>query len=447
MSFYSLSTCAKLLNISYKGTDVSFSSISIDTRTLQAKSLFIAIQGDQFDGHHFLETAVQKGAVAAIVQKDISCLIPYLKVKNTKQALGLIAKYHRAQLSPWVVGITGSCGKTTTKNYLENILISSHPVLASPRSFNNEIGVPLTLLQLNSTHHFLLLEMGANAIGEIAWLTHIARPSIALLLNISSAHIGTFGSLQKTAQAKSEIFKTLEKPAMSIVHESVIKMWPQHMPKYNVLSFGQTVFSEISAHTIACHANNCFTFVLATPKGSINVQLTLPGQHQIDNALAAAATAHILGISLERIKTGLESMLPLPGRLQQRYSKSGFKILDDTYNASPQSVHAALHVLSYTSGQRLFVMGDMSELGQESANYHHRVGMWAKQYNIHAVFTCGNDSKYISETFGKNGQHFASQIRLIAALKQYLEKKDITILVKGSRAAKMENIVNTLLTL
>jgi UDP-N-acetylmuramoyl-tripeptide--D-alanyl-D-alanine ligase len=443
MFMNSLSSYAAALQIAYTGQDVIFSSISTDTRTLKPGALFIALKGPHFDGHHYIDLAFQKGAVAALVEKPINANLPHLKVADTRRALGLLAKYHRSQFSVPLIALTGSCGKTTTKELLSSILSQCGQVLASERSFNNDIGMPLTLLKLNKKHDFVVLEMGANAPGEIAWLTHIAKPHIAMILNIAPAHLEGFGSIEKVAQAKSEIFQGLSEKGIAIVHSSFITKWAQHLPKQRTLCFGLSKHSIVSAHSIALDELGCAYFSLVTDKASIPIHLGLPGAHQVDNAMAAASAALMLNIPLKEIKRGLEAVKPISGRLVTVTNEKGTRILDDTYNANPSSMRAALSVLAHFKGKRILVLGDMGELGEASSTYHTQVGEWARDLNIHALFTYGEASHWAATGFGEGAIHFSHQQELIDTLKGYLNAEH-TVLIKGSRSAGMEKVVHAL---
>lgn len=443
MSITTLANYANYLQLPYTGPDIPFSSVSIDTRTLKPGDLFIALPGEQFDGHDFLETAYQKKAVAALVQYAGHNKLPCLQVPDTKKALGLLAKYHRAQFTIPLIALTGSCGKTTTKEYLRNILTQCGKVLAPERSFNNDIGVPLTLLQLTKHHDFIVLEMGANASGEIAWLTHIAQPTVAMILNVAPAHLEGFGSLAQVAAAKSEIFQGLPPDGMAIVDQNFHKIWKKHLPAQPTLLFGYEGKTHITAHAISLNSEGKASFILVSPKGEVNIQLPLPGMHQVDNALAAATASLALDISLENIKQGLESTKAVPGRLIVCHSYQGATILDDTYNANPRSIEAALKLLVHYQGNHLLVLGDMSELGESSPQYHIEIGQKARQIGIQAVYGYGPLSKLAVQAFGRGGQHFENQTDLITALQFQLNKQHI-VLIKGSRNAKMEKIVSAL---
>lgn len=439
-----LTQCAKWLNIAYKGPQVSFTSISTDTRSLQKGSLFVALEGLNFNGHHFIQEAIQKGAVAALVHQPITHSLPCLQVLNTTHALGILAKKYRSTFSLPIVALTGSCGKTTTKEYLKSILAQSGPVLASIGSFNNEIGVPLTLFKLKSEHHFAVLEIGANAMGEIASLTNMLQPQIALVLNVSPAHLEGFGSLSQIAKEKSEIFTALDPEGIAILQDEFAKTWSQYLPSQKTYTFGRSKQADVTAHSVYLDKESRAHFILQSWKGKIAVDLPLLGLHQVDNALAAAAAALALDVSLTQIKKGLEVTAPVPGRTVSHVSLSGTRILDDTYNAAPKAVTAAIDLLANYPGYRILVLGDMAELGKDTQKYHHSLGIYARQKGIDTLFTYGKFSKFTAQAFEENARHFTCQTRLIEAL-QPLLKAHTTVLLKGSRMAGMENILKQLL--
>lgn len=428
------------------GADGDFSAVSLDSRAIKAGALFVAVTGEKFDGHTFIEQAKNHGAVAALVDRPVSSELPQILVADTRKALGQLAAIHREQFSIPIIALTGSCGKTTTKEMLRAILSESGPVLASTKSFNNDIGVPLTLLDLNAQHRFAVIEMGANHPGEIAYLSQLTKPDIALITNIAPAHLEGFGSIEKVAQAKSEIFLGLAKQGIAIINadDHFEKSWKTRLAKHPIIRFGLKQKADFSAKDIRLDAEGRVQFILLSPKGEIPIHLVLPGQHHLLNALAAAAIASQVGISLAHIKSGLEKMSDVPGRLAIIKNKMGASIIDDTYNANPRSVTVALQLLAHYPGRRIFVMGDMGELGDNTEYYHRQIGELAKELGIETVYTCGALTASTAQAFGSSGKHYASQEDLIQALRPLLEK-DVTVLIKGSRSAQMEKVVAALI--
>ena len=441
-----LSTLASLLHGQLIGSDRCYSSVSLDSRSLKVGALFIAISGEKFDGHAFIEQAKHQGAVAALVDKPVSSELPLVKVADTRKALGQLAQAHRQQFSIPLIALTGSCGKTTTKEMLRAILSESGPVLASTKSFNNDIGVPLTLLDLSTQYQFAVIEMGANHPGEIAYLSQITQPDIALITNIAPAHLQGFGSIAKVAQAKSEIFLGLSSAGIAVINadDPFESDWQDRLANHSVIRFGLNTKADFSARNVHLDVEGRVQFILVTPKGEIAIQLALPGRHNLLNALAAAAVANQVGASLPAIKAGLEKMQDVPGRLAIVKSKTGASIIDDTYNANPRSVAVALQLLAHYPGRHVFVMGDMGELGDKAEYYHRQIGELAKELGIETVYTCGELATLTAQAFGSSGKHYSSQEDLIQALRPLLQK-DVTLLIKGSRSAQMEKVVAALI--
>ncbi|MFZ0219811.1 MAG: UDP-N-acetylmuramoyl-tripeptide--D-alanyl-D-alanine ligase [Candidatus Aquirickettsiella sp.] len=442
-----LSALASLLNGKLFGPNVHYSGLSLDSRSIQAHELFIAIRGEKFDGHDFIELAKQRGAAAAVVERVIETDLPLIQVSDARKALGKLAKQHRSRFSIPIIALTGSSGKTTTKEMIRSILAEVGPVLTNFKNFNNDIGLPLTLLNLNDQHRYAVIEMGANHSGEIAYLTHITQPNVGLVTNIGPAHLQGFGSMLGVAQAKSEIFSGLVKQGVAIINsEDRFTDILQHASaNFRKVSFGLTEASDFFATNIRIDPDGKATFLLHAICGKeMMISLNLPGQHNVMNALAAAAAVSQVGIELSHIKSGLEKTQPVPGRMIVRKTKIGATLIDDSYNANPSSVAVALQLLAHYSGLRIFVMGDMGELGQNAVDYHRQIGVLAKQFNIDDLYTCGDLSKETSQAFGASGKHYTHQQALILALKPRLQK-DVTVLIKGSRSAEMEKVATALM--
>lgn len=441
-----LSMLASILDGQLIGVDTEFSGVNIDSRSIKAGAIFIAIKGEHFDGHTFIEQAKKNGAVAALVEKTVSCELPTVLVADTRKALGTFATLHRQRFSIPVIAITGSCGKTTTKEMLRAILSESDSVLANIKSFNNDIGVPLTLLDLNAHHRFAVIEMGANNPGEISYLSQLTKPDIALITNIGPAHLQGFGSIENVAHAKSEIFLGLSKQGVAVINadDEFEKSWKTRLGKHSVIRFGLKQKADFSAKDIFLDTQGRVKFVLMSPQGEIPIQLPLLGYHHLLNALAASAVASQVGISLEQIKSGLEKMQNVSGRLTIIKNKMGASVIDDTYNANPRSVAVALQLLAHYPHRRIFVMGDMVELGDNTKYYHRQIGELAKELGIETVYTCGKLTASTVQAFGAAGKHYASQEALIQALRPLL-KENVTVLVKGSRKSQMEKVVAALI--
>jgi UDP-N-acetylmuramoyl-tripeptide--D-alanyl-D-alanine ligase len=411
--------------------DTDFKGISIDTRTLKKGNIFICIVGDNFDGHDFILEAIKKGCSAVITQKEGNFDIPLLIVKNTYQALHEIAQWWRNKSTAQFVAITGSNGKTTTKEMLKAILSTQANTLATAGNLNNELGVPLTLCQLSLDDKYVIIEIGANHIEEIKPLSELVHPNIAVVTNVFEAHLGEFGSLQNIVKTKAEIYETLTQNDIAIVDDN-----STHKDFFLERIKSQICFvnKDIEAKNIQ---NN--QFELCYQKQSIKIKLNLLGQHQIQNALVAGLIALKLGLSLQQIKLGLEKCENQKGRLKV-LKVDNLTFIDDSYNANPTSCKVALDVLSEYQNNTIAVLGDMGELGKMSEQFHKEVGEYAKEQGIKTVLSLGKMAK------NYQGFHFASHQEIA----QYLIDNvynPTTILIKGSRFMKMEKVIDLYLSL
>jgi UDP-N-acetylmuramoyl-tripeptide--D-alanyl-D-alanine ligase len=442
-----LSAVGRITKGHIQGDDVSVSGFSIDTRTLLPGQCYIAIKGENFDGHEFVAQAMERGAVAAVVARPVPGKIPQVIVADTRLALGQIGAHFRDDYQKPVIALTGSCGKTTTKEMIGSVLSQQGKTLYPQASFNNDIGVPLTLLQLKPEHEFAVFELGANAPGEIAYTAGLVRPDIALITNIGPAHIGGYGSEQAIADTKAAIYKSLSPKGCAIVNidDKYAPQWLESLKTETVITFGLSKDAQVTAHNIQFNPEGLARFELVTPAGKVAIQLPVAGQHNVMNALAAASVAHALSIDLSRVKQGLETVMAVKGRLCVHVGKNQTRIIDDTYNANLSSVTAAISVLSNYPGNRIFVLGDLGELGDFSQKHHEAIGAECQRLNIDELYTCGKQSAHAHEYFTGKGQHFTDQATLISLLTTRLAA-DTTVLVKGSRSAKMEHVVQALLT-
>lgn len=447
----------KALNGTLIGSDTRFTGVSTDTRKIQPGNLYIALRGERFDGADFVAQAAQGGAVAALVNKDSfeklttslnpeSC-IPnpaILLVEDTRLALGQLAAYWRSSFNIPVVGITGSNGKTTVKEMLASILRaasgSEESVLATKGNLNNDIGMPLTLLQLNREHRYAVIEMGMNHAGEIDYLTRIARPQIALINNASGAHLEGMGSVEAVAHAKGEIFSGLQHSGTAIINsdDEYAPLWRSLAGGHSQLEFGLNSRADINGSWHPCASGLALT--AKTPAGDFSVVMQVPGEHNARNALAATAAAIALNLPLENIVAGLEKFGGVAGRLQHKAGRNGALLIDDTYNANPASLTAAIAVLAQKTGQRVLVLGDMGELGENAAAFHAGIGITARDAGIDKLYAMGELSREAVREFGGNARHFDSITALQDALEEDLNS-GTTVLVKGSRFMKMERVV------
>ena len=449
-----LSDCAKAVQGKLVGEDVAINAACIDTRAIKPGQLYIAIKGHNFDGNEFVEQAEKAGAMAAIVHKDFKPSIAHIVVDDTRLALAKLAGAWRQSLSARenetlsVVGITGSNGKTTVKEMVAAILAVNAPVLFTQGNLNNDIGVPLTLLRLNEQHRYAVIEMGANHAGEIAYTSTYVQADVVIISNAGAAHIEGFGSLEGVAKAKGEIIETLKKDGIAIINQDddYFDYWQAIAANRRVLSFGLSDGADVTATAIKTEIrDNAFVtaFKLITAPGTIDIILKLAGQHNVVNALAATAASLALGINLQQIKQGLESVKPVTGRLQPLVGRLGNIIIDDTYNANSASLKAGLDVLTHFTGKPWLVLGAFGELGSDSPKMHEDMGACIKASGVLRLLAVGEDSKNTVEAFGKGATFFEKQQDLIDVLNQEL-KGDETILIKGSRAQHMENVAAAL---
>lgn len=427
-------------NVQCDESTVAF--ICTDSRKITKQSLFIALVGEHFDGHAFALQAIKDGAVAVMVNHKIEDnSIPQIVVKDTRLALGLIAGYIRNQSHAKIVALTGSSGKTSVKEMTATILQNCGTTLYTQGNYNNDIGVPLTLLRLTKEDQFAVIELGANHIGEISYTTQLVHPQTALINNIAEAHIEGFGSLEGVATAKGEIFEGLTKDGIAIINlDSCSDKWFEQLTDKTVWTFS---LENPLANFYASHIKmaDVTTFKLHTPFGECEIQLPLIGLHNVSNAIAASALAISVGASLDRIQQGLSTLKPVKGRLFPIKLNQNQLILDDTYNANVGSMSAAINVLANQSGYKVLVVGDMAELGQDAQKYHQQIGELAKQQKLDCVVSVGQLSQFVSQS-SEVGHHFNDKQEatnyIITLLRQY---PNLTMLVKGSRSAKMEDVI------
>jgi UDP-N-acetylmuramoyl-tripeptide--D-alanyl-D-alanine ligase len=469
-----LSQAAKVLNARLipGARDVRLTAVSTDTRKIQPGDLYIALRGEHFDGADFVGQALAAGAVAALVNKDsfekltavhnpqsvtqqlgaqpLSCAgntlaASILLVEDTRLALGQLAAYWRSQFNIPMVAITGSNGKTTVKEMLAAILRmaagSDDAVLATRGNLNNDIGMPLTLLQLNAQHRYAVIEMGMNHPGEIDYLTQIACPQVALINNASGAHLEGMGSVEAVAQAKGEIFAGLQHEGSAIINadDEYAPLWRSLAGVHSLLEFGLNSQADVTG--VWYSQATGLRLIAQTPSGDFSVDLQVPGEHNARNALAATAAAIALNLPLESIVAGLENFTGVAGRLQRKAARNGAVVIDDTYNANPASLQAAIAVLAQTMGKRVLVLGDMGELGENAASFHAGIGITAREAGIEKLYAMGELSREAVREFGSNAQHFECVEDLQNALENELDA-GTTVLVKGSRFMKMERIVS-----
>ncbi|MGR8997622.1 MAG: UDP-N-acetylmuramoyl-tripeptide--D-alanyl-D-alanine ligase [Gammaproteobacteria bacterium] len=447
-----LSDCADCVQGRLVGKDIAINSVSIDTREIKPGQLYVAIKGHNFDGNEFIAQAEQAGAVAAIVHKGFAATIPHIVVDDTRLALAELAGAWRKKIAVSVIGITGSNGKTTVKEMVAAILgafdSKQNKVLYTQGNLNNDIGVPLTLLRLNEQHQYAVIEMGANHPGEIAYTSKYAQSDVVVLNNAGAAHIEGFGSLDGVARTKGEIIQTLKMDGVAVINrdDKYFAYWKSIAGNRRTLSFGLNGKADVTAKDIETEIrDNAFatTFKLVTAQGTVESVLRLAGRHNVVNALAATAACLALGIRLQQINQGLACVKPVTGRLQPLVSRLGNIVIDDTYNANAASLKAGLDVLAALTGKSWLVLGAFGELGPESQKMHEEIGGLIKASGVKRLLAVGSDARNTARAFGTGATFFETQQDLIDVLKKEL-KGDETILVKGSRAQHMENVVAAL---
>lgn len=441
-----LSEIASLVGGVQRGADVRIQALSTDSRAMSEHALFVALRGENFDGNRFVAAAKASGAVAALVSSP-SDELPCVEVQDSRLALGLIARENRRAYRRPLIALTGSSGKTTTKELLAAILSEEGAVLATRGNLNNEIGVPLTLLAIDSHHRYAVTEMGAAKSGDIAYLCQFAEPDIAILTNAQAAHIAGFGSLDGVARAKGEIFSSLTADGVAVINldDAYAELWLQmasHCQRRTVsLSSPQ---ADVYASELSRGSDGQQIFTLNSFAGRIAIRLSLPGEHMVRNALAAAAAALSAGVSLESVASGLAKASNAEGRLS-RHSIAGITLFDDSYNANPGSVAAAIKVLAEQGGSRHLVMGTMAELGNEASRHHRDIARLARQAGIEALYCVGEFAEMMAAEFGEGGRAFNDKTALQQAVLQEVRPGD-AVLVKGSRSAAMDTVVQALKT-
>lgn len=439
MTWLMLSEIARMSGGELHGRDVAIERVERDSRQAGDGDLFLALRGGRFDAHDFVSQVAGK-ASAALVERVIDAAIPQVVVADVRLALGRLAAVWRKQFCHPLVGLTGSNGKTTLKEMLTAILSRQGKTLATKGNLNNDIGMPLTLLGLRADDAFAVIEMGANHFGEIDYLARIACPDVAILNNAGAAHLEGFGDIAGVARAKGEIFKGLSADGVAIINadDTYAAYWQGLNAGRKVLSFGMDHAADVQG--VQDEENR---FCLQAHGETLPVNLQLLGRHNQMNALAATTAALALGVSLETVCKGLESLQAVKGRLNPQQGRHGGLVVDDTYNANPTSTAAAVAVLAGLGGRKILVLGDMAELGDTGVQLHTAIGQQALAAGVDAIYTLGTLSACTSQVFGQKGYAFTELDALLPALMRDLQP-GTTVLVKGSRAARMERVVDAL---
>lgn len=444
----SLQQLTSVLDAQLIGENKLISSISTDTRKIDQGALFIALVGEKFDAHDFATQAVDGGAGALLVQRELNVATPQLLVADTKLALGQLAAWVHDSCKTPTVAITGSCGKTTVKEMVASIMSAKGRVLFTAGNFNNDIGVPLTLLRSTPDDDYAVIELGANHIGEIAYTTSLVKPLAAVVNNVAAAHLEGFGSIDGVKLAKGEIYQGLAPGATAIVNldSQGNEFWHSVLADKTVKTFSvANQQADFWAKDIRLNENSEACFEMVTPVGHIDIQLGIVGQHNVSNALSAAALALELGATLSEIQNGLAHLAKVQGRVDVSQLTPNIKLIDDSYNASVPAMKAAIDLLGSFSAKRWLILGNMAELGEESLALHRQVGEHAAPFQFENVLTYGHDTKAISEVC--HGRHFENHADMIAYIEQQLSQSDQDshiLLVKGANSAGMGKVAAAL---
>jgi len=440
----SLAEAAAAMRGQLVGPDIRFRGVSTDTRAIGRGELFVAIRGEHHDGHAFLGVAQERGAAAALVDRGFAgaAPLPVIAVDDSRKGLGRLGRHWRERFSPVVIAIAGANGKTTTKEMLAAILrahAGDAGVLATQGNLNTDIGVPLTVLQLAESHRYCAIELGMNHPGEIEWLAAIAQPAIAVVTNAQREHMEFMKSVEASAEENAHVLRALPAAGTAVVNadDGCRAIFLAAAGARRVVEFGL----ERKAGVTGGYALKALSseISLRTPEGEARATLAIPGLHNVRNALAAAACAHAAGIPVETIGRGLTAFRPYAGRLQVRRTAGGATLIDDSYNANPDSVRAAIDVLAACPAPTVLVLGDMGEVGEHGPEFHREVGAYARSRGIGALYALGDASREAVRAYGAGARHFDAPATLAAAL-----PREATVLVKGSRFMKMERVVAAL---
>ncbi|HHX8303379.1 TPA: UDP-N-acetylmuramoyl-tripeptide--D-alanyl-D-alanine ligase [Vibrio diabolicus] len=445
-----LSQIANITRGELFGDDLLIDAVSTDTRAIDNGALFVALVGERFDAHNFCQQAVDAGAGALLVQKRLDVNVPQVVVSDTKMALGELASWVHQTCQTPTVAITGSCGKTTVKEMVASILQLKGKVLFTAGNFNNDIGVPLTLLRSQQDDDYAVIELGANHIGEIAYTTQLVKPDIALVNNVAAAHLEGFGSIDGVKQAKGEIYQGLAAGSIAIVNldSNGETKWENVLADKEVITFSQSnSVADYYASNIVMNAAGeaSFNLHIAASSQEIELSLGIIGQHNVANAIAASIIALQMGATLEEVRAGLKHLNKVKGRVEVEALSEKIKLIDDSYNASVPAMKAAVDLLAAFPGQRWLILGNMAELGEESLALHRQVGEHAAPQKFEHVLTYGADAKVISDLC--QGIHFETHQEMIEYIKQHLDQavpENHTILVKGANGARMFEVAAAL---
>ena len=444
-----ITQAAGILYGTSSGPDVEFTGVSTDSRAIGSGDLFVALRGERFDGHAFVAAVARSGATAALVDgafETSGVKLPLIIVEDTRFALGRLAQYWRAQFSPVLIGVAGSNGKTTTKEMLASILrAAADPgsVLATVGNLNNDIGLPLTLLRMRAAHRWCAIELGMNHKGEIAYLAQIARPTVALVTNAQREHLEFMGSVDEVAEENSAVFRALPEDGVAVINadDERAATFRRAAGERRVVDFALNRGAAVTGRYQLKHLSSSVRIACAA--GEVEATLAIPGLHNVINALAAAACAHAAGIGPAAIGAGLSAFRPYTGRLQVKRTAEGMTVIDDSYNANPDSVRAAIDVLAAAPGRTILVLGDMGEVGDDGPDFHSEIGRYARERGVSSVLALGESTAHTVAAYGLGARHFATIEDLAEALER-VRDEGTTVLVKGSRFMRMERVVAAL---
>ncbi|MCP5160949.1 MAG: UDP-N-acetylmuramoyl-tripeptide--D-alanyl-D-alanine ligase [Hahellaceae bacterium] len=441
----SLTTIARVTGGKLVGSDVVFDSVSTDSRTIQPGELFIALSGPSYEGDRFVAGAHASGAIAAVVRRLQEVALSQVQVEDTQLALVQVAQMNRRAFEGTVVAITGSSGKTTVKELVAHLLAGQGETLATKGNLNNLIGVPMTLTRIDASHRFAVIELGASALGEIAQTAAWTQPDIAVITNAGNAHLGGFGSLENIVRAKGEIIDSLAADGVAVLNadDLAFPLWKTRAKARKVVSFSASGVISADVYAKDIRLGDGAEFLLCSGDENYLVQLPLQGKQNVANALAASAVALECGMSLSVIARRLATAPRVKGRLESVMFSSGMRLINDSYNANPASVKAAMDVIAPLPGHRIAVLGDMAELGADAVALHREVGAYAKALRLDELYLTGNYANDVAQGFGAGAQCFPDKASLISAIKK-VSQANLTLLVKGSRSAAMEDVVNEL---
>lgn len=446
MRAISLAEVAMACGAAWSGAEIVFTGVSIDSRKVQPGDLFVALRGERFDAHEFLPVVGQSGAVAALVEDVTPAIsLPQLEVVDTVKALGKVAALNRELFSGKVIGLTGSAGKTTTKEMIAAILAQKADPLVTVGNLNNHIGVPLTLLRLSPQNDCAVVEMGASALNEIRYLTAMVKPDVALVTNVAAAHLEGFGSVENVAKGKREIFEGLPENGTAVINldNAWTANWKEVLSEsFRVLTYSMKDAADICASTVV-QTDTGVSFTLHADGHSQIINLAFLGQHNVGNALAAAACCMAIGVSFEQVVSGLQAAKPYKGRLQSKRGANGCLVIDDSYNANPASVRMAIDALLAFDGIKTLVLGDMGELGSDARALHADIGVYAKHAGVENLLVTGELSGIAAENFGSGAHSFDNWLSL-ADYCVAQATKDSVFLIKGSRSAGMDRVADAL---